>query len=98
MGAQALRRAVFRLPPELRAEIAAVALRLRVETGVEHSAAAVVRGVLVLGLASLVGRESLAPAFIGARLKRGRPRSDHGPALDVALDLGAVDTGEGDGR
>lgn len=91
MGATSLRRAVVRIPPELLGDLATIAERLFTETGLDYSGAAIVRGLLVIGLAALDGREHLAPAFIGARIKRGRKRS----APDAALDLGDADSGEG---
>jgi hypothetical protein len=74
MGASRLRRAAVRIPEELLGEIGGVAQRLQEETGLEHSAAAVVRGLLALGLAALAGREHLAPAFVGVRVARGKKR------------------------
>lgn len=94
MGAPNMRRAVMRVPPEILAEVAEVAQRLHLETGLDYPAAAVVRGLLVIGLASLAGREHLAPAFVGARVKRGRKRGDRRTAPDVLLDQADTDAGE----
>jgi hypothetical protein len=92
IAAPKLRRAVVRVPEELLGELADVARRLREETGLEHSGAAVVRGLLVIGLDAIAGREHLAPSFAGARVKRGAKRGAR-----LRLDQGD-DTGEGGRR
>ena len=78
MAASRLRRAAIRVPEELLGEIAIVADRLHEETGLEHSAAAVVRGLLVLGLGAIAGREQIAPAFVGVRVPRGEKQGATG--------------------
>lgn len=76
MAAPRLRRAAIRVPEELLGELAGVVQRLHDETGDEYPAAAVVRGLLVVGLAEIAGRDRIAPSFVGTRIARGRKRGD----------------------
>jgi hypothetical protein len=48
--------------------------RLFDETRQEYSYAAILRGLIALGLASIAGKTSLAVEFAGARVPRGRKR------------------------
>lgn len=87
-----MRRVVMRVPSEILEQLPGVAQRLHEETGLEHSAAAVVRGLLSIALDVIAGREHLAPSFVRARVKRGaKPgeRRRRRRAPDVSLDQGA---------
>lgn len=63
---------VLRVPPELQEDLITIRERLYEETRLEYSYAAIVRGLIALGLASLVGKVNIAVEFAGARVPRGR--------------------------
>ncbi|MFS8070109.1 MAG: hypothetical protein ACMG6S_27405 [Byssovorax sp.] len=76
-------RMVLRVPPELQEDLISLGERLFDETRLEYSYAAIIRGLIALGLAAIEGKASLAVEFAGARVPRGRKRgstwnrSDH---------------------
>ena len=65
-------RMVLRVSPELQEDLITIGERLFAETKLEYSYAAIIRGLISLGLASLAGKASLAVEFAGARVPRGR--------------------------
>ncbi len=65
-------RMVLRVSPELQEDLINISERLFDETKLEYSYAAIIRGLISLGLASIAGKASLAVAFTGARVPRGR--------------------------
>ncbi|MFS8069416.1 MAG: hypothetical protein ACMG6S_23890 [Byssovorax sp.] len=67
-------RMVLRVPPELQEDLISLSERLFDETRLEYSYAAIIRGLIALGLGAVVGKESLAVEFAGARVPRGRKR------------------------
>ena len=67
-------RMVLRVSPALQVELTTISDRLSRETRVEYSCAAIARGLIALGLASIAGRPNLALVFAGARVPRGRKR------------------------
>ncbi len=67
---------VLRVSPELREELINIGERLFDETRLEYSYAAIIRGLISLGLASIAGKASLAIEFAGARVPRGRRRGE----------------------
>ncbi len=67
---------VLRVSPTLQKELTSISDRLSRETSVEYSCAAIVRGLLALGLTSIAGRANLALVFAGARIPRGRKRGE----------------------
>lgn len=69
-------RMVLRVSPELQEELIQISERLFDETRLEYSYAAIIRGLISLGLASLANKPSLAGAFTGARVMRGRKRGE----------------------
>jgi hypothetical protein len=68
-------RMVLRVSPALQEDLTTISERLFDETSVEYSYAAIVRGLIRLGLASIAGKASLAVEFAGTRIPRGRKRS-----------------------
>ena len=68
-------RMVLRVSPDLQEDLITISERLFDETKLEYSYAAIIRGLISLGLASIVGQASLAIAFAGARVPRGRKGS-----------------------
>ncbi len=70
-------RMVLRVSPELQEDLITISERLFDETKLEYSYAAIVRGLISLGLASIAGKTSLAVAFTGARVPRGRKGGKH---------------------
>lgn len=72
IAAGKLARMIVRVDPELNVALAAIAGRLFQETQLEHSHAAIVRGLVAIGLASIAGAPDLAPLFVGVRIPRGR--------------------------
>lgn len=71
-----LARMVLRVDGDLGMHLDTLADRLSTETATDYSRAAVVRGLLTLGLAAVAGNDVLAPLFAGARLPRGRKKGD----------------------
>ena len=69
-------RMVLRVSPELQEDLITLSERLFDETRLEYSYAAIVRGLIALGLVSIVGKASLAVEFAGARVPRGRKRGE----------------------
>jgi hypothetical protein len=69
-------RMVLRVSPELQEDLITISERLFDETRLEYSYAAIIRGLISLGLASLAGKASLAVEFAGARVPRGRKRGE----------------------
>ena len=65
---------VLRVSPDLEGDLISIRERLFEETRIEYSHAAIVRGLIALGLASISGKSSLAVEFAGARVPRGRKR------------------------
>ena len=65
---------VLRVSPELQEDLITISERLFDETRLEYSYAAIIRGLISLGLAAIAGKESLAVEFAGARVLRGRKR------------------------
>lgn len=65
-------RMVLRVSPALQDDLTEISDRLFRETRLEYSCAAIVRGLIALGLASIAGRAKLAVVFAGARIPRGR--------------------------
>ena len=69
-------RMVLRVSPDLQDDLISLSERLFDETRLEYSFAAILRGLIALGLASLAGKPSLAGEFAGARAMRGRKRGE----------------------
>ncbi len=67
-------RMVLRVSPELQENLISISERLYDETRLEYSYAAIIRGLISLGLASIAGKASLVVAFAGCRVPRGRKR------------------------
>jgi hypothetical protein len=67
---------VLRVSPDLQENLISLSERLYDETRLEYSYAAIIRGLIALGLAAIVGKTSLAVAFAGARVPRGRKRGE----------------------
>ncbi|MFS8070040.1 MAG: hypothetical protein ACMG6S_27055, partial [Byssovorax sp.] len=67
-------RLVLRVAPDLQEDLISISERLYDETGLEYSDAAILRGLIALGVTSLVGKKSLAVDFVGTRVPRGRKR------------------------
>jgi hypothetical protein len=66
---------VLRVSPALQGELTTLGARLRKETRLDYSCAAIVRGLIAVGLSSIAGQSSLAVVFAGARVPRGRKRA-----------------------
>jgi hypothetical protein len=67
-------RMVLRVSPILQGDLNEISDRLFSETKLSYSYAAIIRGLIALGLSSLQGKTSLAAEFAGARVPRGRKR------------------------
>ena len=78
---------VVRVPRDLPERLTAIQTHLFDETRVEYSYAAIMRGLINLGLAQVEGAPNLAVLFIGARVKRGRKPGGKVPTAVVPLDL-----------
>lgn len=76
-------RMVLRVSPELQEDLLTISERLFDETQLEYSFAAIIRGLIALGLASIAGKASLAVEFDGARVPRGRKRGDRGRSIHL---------------
>ena len=78
---------IVRVDPELNVVLAAIAARLFNETQLDYPRAALIRGLVEIGLASITDAVRLAPLFLGARIPRGRkPGARPGwaePTVDV---------------
>ncbi len=64
-------RMVVRVDPELPERLTMIQERLYDETRIEYAYAAIVRGLISLGLNQVEGAPNLMVLFIGARVKRG---------------------------
>ena len=80
-------RMVLRVHPELPKRLATIQERLYDETHLEYAFAAIVRGLIDLGLTQVEGVPNLAILFMGARIKRGRKPGGKVPTAVVPLDL-----------
>ena len=69
---------VLRVSPALQNDLTKIGERLFRETRIEYPCAAIVRGLIRLGLASIAGKASLAVEFAGTRIPRGRKRGRRG--------------------
>ena len=69
-------RMVLRVSPELQEHLISISERLFDETRLEYSYAAIIRGLISLGLASIAGKASLVVDFAGCRVPRGRKRGE----------------------
>jgi hypothetical protein len=69
-------RMVLRVPSDLPDRLTTIAEHLHDETRLEYSDAAIVRGLIAIGLNQIEGLPKLAPLFEGARVPRGRKRSE----------------------
>jgi hypothetical protein len=79
-------RMVLRVSPELQDDLITISERLFDETRLEYSYAAIIRGLIALGLAAIANRTSLADAFAGARVPRGRKRGEGWKSSSAADD------------
>jgi ABC-type amino acid transport system permease subunit len=78
-------RVVLRLFPELRQALDVLAARLTNETGVAFPRAAVLRGLIGLGIAAVAGHATLTPIFIPSRVARGAKKGQkHRRAASLA--------------
>ena len=82
---------VVRVPPELAERLATIQDRLYDETHQEYAFAAIVRGLIDLGLAQVEHVPCLAVMFMGCRLKRGRKPGGKISTAVVPLDLSQGD-------
>jgi hypothetical protein len=69
-------RLVIRVPPAFGTVLDDLGERLFMETAYAHSRAAVVRGLLRLGLLAIAHEPEIAPRFDGVRIPRGRRKHD----------------------
>lgn len=69
-----LARMVIRVSPTLRPTLGTIAERLLMETGLDYSHAAIVRGLVAVGLLVVGRAPHLAPLFVGVRIARGRKK------------------------
>jgi hypothetical protein len=67
---------VLRVSPELQEDLINISERLFDETRLEYAYAAIIRGLITLGLAAIAGKPNLAPEFAGARVARGRKQGE----------------------
>jgi hypothetical protein len=67
-----LDRLVLRVDQDLRGKLKGIAGQLFDETRLEYPMAAIVRGLIGLGLEEVGRHRVLAPLFIGMRIARGR--------------------------
>ena len=74
-----LARMVVRVDRGLHETLTTIAARLFNETRIEHPHAAIVRGLIALGLATVAGNKVLAPLFAGSRIARGRKKGARRP-------------------
>jgi hypothetical protein len=83
-------RMVVRVHASLGEDLRSLSERLFDETRIEYSYAAIVRGLLALGLEKLKGKTRLAVEFVGARVSRGRKAGARRSSV-VDLDLSKDD-------
>ena len=76
-------RTVMKLHPAMHGELVEIAERLKEETGLTYSVAAVGRGLLTIAILRLTVEPKIAPFFAGARVPRGRRRK--GPQPEPVL-------------
>ena len=69
-----LARMVIRIPPGLDETLTDIAGRLFDETERNHPLAAVVRGLITIGLAAVANTPKIAPLFVGVLIARGRKK------------------------
>ena len=81
-------RMVMRVPRALPARLTTIATHLYDETRLEYSHAAIVRGLIAMGLERLEGVPSLAVEFAGARVPRGRKAGSGRPIPTIDLTQG----------
>lgn len=67
-------RMVLRVGVDLDAQVDVIAERLFQETRDDYPRAAVVRGLIVIGLAAVARSNMISPLFAGARISRGRKK------------------------
>jgi hypothetical protein len=65
---------VLRVDRDLRGMLKSIADRLFTETAHDYSYAAIVRGLIGLGLIVVADAPKLAPLFVGVRIARGRKK------------------------
>ena len=82
-------RVVLRLFPELRQALDVLSARLTNETGVAFPRAAVLRGLIGLGIAAVAGHAALAPIFTASRVARGAKKGQR-QKRDVSLAAGTM--------
>ena len=80
-------RLIVRVDPELPERLTMIQERLYDETRIEYAYAAIVRGLISLGLNQVEGAPNLMVLFIGARVKRGRKPGWKAKTAVVPLDL-----------
>jgi hypothetical protein len=82
-------RMVIRVHPDLPERLIAIQTHLFDETRLEYGYAAIVRGLIDLGLNQIEGAPHLAVLFAGCRIKRGRKPGWRAPTGVKSLDLSA---------
>ena len=82
-------RVVLRLSPALRQVLDLIAVRLTTETGAAFPRAAVLRGLIGLGIVAIAGHTTLAPIFLSSRIPRG-VKKGHKQRRAVALAEGTM--------
>ena len=80
-------RMVLRVPPDLPERLTRIQEHLHDETRLEYPYAAIVRGLIDLGLNQIEGTPYRAVLFAGCRVKRGRKPGSRLPTVVVPLDL-----------
>ncbi|MFS8071303.1 MAG: hypothetical protein ACMG6S_33455 [Byssovorax sp.] len=83
---------VMRVPRDLPERLTTIAEHLYDETKLEYSFAAIVRGLIAIGLEKIDGAPSLAVEFAGARVARGRKAGSR--HVEPTLDLTQGDRGD----
>ena len=71
-----LARMVIRVPRDFGTVLDDLAEKLFTETAYAHSHAAIIRGLLRLGLLAIADEPQIAPRFDGVRIARGRKKRD----------------------
>ncbi len=88
-------RMVVRVTCDLGAKLDDTGERLFTETAYDHSRAAIVRGLIAIGLATVERAPHLAPPFVGVRSARGRKK---GTVRAAILDVDITFQNEHDDR